>query len=404
MTTELFEGCLRINPAQQTLEALLEPEPVPAKKGVLLFADKDDRPIQLLIAANIRRTAAAKLFPQDPAAVKKHANIASITRKIYYLCCYNDFKCLLKHYQIAKALYPDSYTKIITFPRQSYVKITPGAKWPFFSLTDKPSISKTENFFGPFPTRRSAGQFIGILQNVFGLCQRPGLLESGKDTSSCTYLQMNTCPAPCIGKTSRSEYLNWVEDAVAAAKGNLRRQKEKMLGQMKKLAEQREFEQADIVKKSIRQLENLTKETYRWTTEISELAVLHIDRSAKIKIQGKRKKEQTFSAFVIRSGHIFELADFTLETIDAFYKSFMQCLTESVFGLSGEQLSEQLSFLGFSLYRSKPAGVWFDCSSTQQFPTPKEIKIAICKRFEGNTRNCQYGIKNNGAIDNKANT
>ncbi len=381
MTTELFEGCLRINPARQRLEMLLEPEPLPAKKGVLLFADKDDRPIQLLIAANIRRTAAAKLFPQDPAAVKKHANIASITRKIYYLCCYNDFKCLLKHYQIAKTLYPDSYTKIITFPRQSYVKITPGAKWPFFSLTDKPSISKTENFFGPFPTRRSAGQFIHILQNVFGLCQRPGLLESGKDTSSCTYLQMNSCPAPCIGKTSRSEYLNWIEDAVAAAKGNLRRQKEKMLGQMKKLAEQREFEQADIVKKSIRQLEKLNKETYRWTTEITKLSVLHIDRSAKIKIQGKRKKEQTFSAFVIRSGYIFELADFTLDNADAFYKSFMQCLTEPAFGLSGEQLSDQLSFLGFSLYRSKPAGVWINCSFGLEVPACEEIHNTICRRF-----------------------
>lgn len=382
MTTELFEGCLRINPAQQTLEAIFEPGLVPAKKGVLLFADKDDRPIQLLIAANIRRTAAAKLFPQDPAAAKKQANIASITQKIYYLCCYNDFKCILKHYQIAKTLYPDSYTKIITFPRQSYVKITPGAKWPFFSLTDKPFISKTEKFFGPFPTRKSAGEFIHILQNVFGLCQRPGLLESEKDTSSCTYLQMNSCSAPCIGKTSRSEYLNWVQDAVTAAKGNLRRKKEKMLGQMKKLAEQREFEQADIVKKGLRQLENLTKETYRWTTEISELAILHIDRSAKIKIEGKRKKEQTFSAFVIQSGHIFELADFTLDNIDAFYTSFTQCLTEPVFGLSGEQLSEQLSFLGFSLYRSKPAGVWINCSSGKDVPACEEIIDMIRRRFD----------------------
>jgi len=381
MTAELFEGCLRINPARQSLEAILEPESVPAKKGVLLFADKDDRPIQLLIAANIRRTATAKLFPQDPAAVKKRANIASITQKIYYLCCYNDFKCILKHYKKKKTLYPDSYSKVVAFPRQSYVKITPGAKWPFFSLTDKLSISKTEEFFGPFPTRKSAGEFIHILQNAFGLCQKPGLLESGKDTSSCTYLQMNTCPAPCVGKTSRPEYLNWIADAVAAAKGDIGRKKEKMLGQMKKLAEQREFEQADIVKKSIRQLERLTKETYRWTTEISELAVLHIDRSAKIKIQGKRKKEQTFSAFVIRSGYIFELADFTVETIESFYRSFMQCLAEPVLELSGEQLSEQLSFLGFSLYRSKPAGVWLNCSSGLEVPACEEIIDTIRRRL-----------------------
>lgn len=381
MTAELFEGCLRINPAQQTPEILLEPEPVPAKKGVLLFADKDDRPIQLLIAANIRRTSAAKLFPPDSAAVKKKADLASITRKIYYLCCYNDFKCILRHYQIAKTLYPDSYTKVITFPRQSYVKIAPGAKWPFFSLTDNSYVSKTEKFFGPFPTRRSAGQFVKILQNAFGLCQKPGVLESGKGTSSCTYLQMNTCPAPCIGKISREEYLNWIADAVTAAKGNIRSQKEKMLGQMKKLAEQREFEQADIVKKRIAQLEKLTKETFHWTTEISELAVLHIDRSAKIKIQGKRKKVQTFSAFLVRSGYIFELPDFTVETFESFYKSFMQCLTGPLVELSSEQLSEQLSLIGFSLYRSKPAGIWINCSFGLNVPACDEIIEMICRRF-----------------------
>lgn len=378
---ELFDGCLTIDAAGQNPEVLVKPESVPAKKGVLLFADKDDRPIQLLIAANIRRTAAARLFPPDPAAVKKKVDLASITRKIYYLCCYNDFKCVLKHYEIAKSLYPDSYRKVITFPRQSYVKISPEAKWPFFSLSDRPLGSEAEKFFGPFPTRRSAGEFIQILQDAFGLCQRPGLLESGKDTSSCTYLQMNTCAAPCISKISRVEYLDWIADALAAAEGDTRRQKEKMLEQMKKLADQREFERADVVKKRIGQLEKLSKETYRWTTEISELTVLHIDRSAKIKIQGKRKKEQSFSAFVIRSGSIFELPDFTLETIDAFYSSFTQCLAEAASELSSEQLSDQLSFLGFSLYRSKPAGVWINCSSGREVPSSEAIIDMIRRAF-----------------------
>ena len=95
----------------------------------------------------------------------------------------------------------------------------------------------------------------------------------------------------------------------------------------------------------------------------------------------QRKKEQTFSAFVVRAGYIFELADFTVETIEAFYKSFMQCLTEPAFGLSGKQLSEQLSFLGFSLYRSKPAGVWINCSSGLDVPASEEIIDMIRGRF-----------------------
>ena len=103
---ELLNGPLAINPLRQTDEAL---KPLPTCKGILLFTDNLDRPIQLLIAANIRRTARARLIPPDPTLLKKRADITQITRKIYYCPCYNYFTSTLKHYQIAKAIYPANY-------------------------------------------------------------------------------------------------------------------------------------------------------------------------------------------------------------------------------------------------------------------------------------------------------
>jgi len=379
MLDELFDDCLQITPAGQTAEAC---KPLPTCKGVLLFADDSSRPIQLLIAANIRRTAVGRLFTQEPVAVKKRADISRIARKIYYCSCFNDFASALKHYQIAKAVYPGSYSEMLTLPRQSYVKIDPSAEWPFFSLTDKPSPLAEQNVFGPFPSRKAAADFIQILQDAFGLCQRPALLATGQNPASCPYLQMANCPAPCVGKMARAEYLRYIADAICAAAGNIEKQTAKLKEQMKQSAHQRLFEQAQLVKKRLGRLKLLGRSDYQWITRLRELAILHIDRSAKIASEGKRKRIQTYAAFLIKAGHIAELGEFPGQGPGEFYKSFIEKLAEPGDCTDSKQTAEELAILAYHLYRSKPSGIWINCSNQNRIPTTDEIKNAILERFE----------------------
>ena len=370
---------MTIDPAGQTAEAC---KPLPACKGVLLFADDNDRPIQLLIAANIRRTAAHRLLAQGPAAVKKRADISHITRKIYYCRCYNDFASWLAHYHIARALYPDSYSEHLTLPRQTYVKIEAAAKWPFFSLTNKPADLAGKNVFGPFPSRKAAAEFVQILQDAFGLCQRPALLAGSGNFASCPYLQMATCSAPCVGKLARDEYLRFIADAISAAAGNAQKQTAKLKEKMKQSAKDTLFEQAQSLKKRTIRLELLGRADYQWTTRLSALAILHIDRSAKIASEGKRKKVQTYAAFLIKAGQIAELGDFTVQEISKFYKSFLAKLSEPASKTCSKELAERLSLLAWHLYRSKPAGVWLNCSNPQRIPREMGITNAIAERFD----------------------
>jgi excinuclease ABC subunit C len=378
MLDELFEDCLTIDPAGQTAEFC---KPLPTCKGVLLFADDNDRPIQLLICANIRRTAAHRLSAQEPAAVKKRADISRITRKIYYCSSYNDFASTLAHYRIAKAVYPDSYSEHLTLPRQTYVKIEASAKWPFFSLTDRSADLDGQDVFGPFPSRKAAAEFVQILQDAFGLCQRPALLAGSGNFASCPYLQMATCSAPCVGKLARDEYLRFIADAISAAAGDVENQAAKLKNQMKRSADQKAFEQAQLLKKRLDRLKLLRRSDYQWTTKLSDLAILHIDRSAKIASAGKRKKTQTYSAFLIKAGGITELPNFTIENLGGFYESFIAKLAEPGCLTDAKQLAEQLSLLAYHIYRPKPAGTWINCSKMHHTPTVEEIRNVICKRY-----------------------
>ena len=68
---ELFDSSVAPEQHNWTPDALAD---IPTCKGVLLFSDSDDQPIQLMQTANLRRTARAKIFQQDESISKKTDN------------------------------------------------------------------------------------------------------------------------------------------------------------------------------------------------------------------------------------------------------------------------------------------------------------------------------------------
>jgi len=377
---ELFESSLQIDTRTQTPKALIGNEGLPTAKGVLLFADNSDVPIQLLIATNLRRTAIARLFSQTDDAISKRTDITGITRKIYYTSCFNDLKSLLIYYYTCREIYPNSYKQTLRLGRVSYVKIDMSARWPCFVHEERSFLRANEKKFGPFPTRRSAAEFIEILQNAFLLCQRPRLINSKQKAASCPYLQMKCCPSPCVGNISRDEYMEQINAAVSAAGGNTQKQAEGLKIRMTELSQKMEFQEAQEVKKQLQYLEKLNNPSYIWTHDLSEWSVLHIDKSAKVKLEGKRKKEQTYSAFFIRNGDICQLDPFTLDSVEQLSNRLLKVSSESIKNEDTNSANELMSLAAFCLYRSKPAGIWIDCSGGYTPPADQIVK-AICDRF-----------------------
>ena len=151
---------------------------------------------------------------------------------------------------------------------------------------------------------------------------------------------------------------------------------------MEQSARQRLFEQAQLIKKRLDRLKLLRRSDYQWTGKLADLAILHIDRSAKIASADKRGKTQTYAAFLIKAGGITELGDFTVEDPGKFYKSYLKKLAGPADCTDSKQTAEHLSLLAYHLYRSRPAGVWLNCSKTRSVPDIDEITNAILERFE----------------------
>ena len=385
MLQELFDGCLEIDPTQQTAEALSHSDkPLPTCKGVVLFADASDRSVCFLIAANIRRTARCRLFPPEDATLSKRADIAPLIRRIYYQCCYNDFASTLKYYRICRLLYPDSWDKLITFPKLRFVRIDLSARWPNFSTTEKPVIADRQKTFGPFGTRKSANAYITALRTAFGLCHRPDLIDSPDKAATCPYLQMHTCPAPCVGNISHPDYFSQIDNAISAAGGQSAQYADRIRNEMMQHAAQKQFEAAAALKKRLAARDLLKRGEYRWTRDISKLAILHLDRSAKISPPGKKRKKQTYAAYLIKDGQILDCGDFLPDDLPDVYRTLHDHLEEPTGKIAPRELAETLAIAASFIYRSTPPGIWIDCSANEtprRLPSQQHMLDAIAKRF-----------------------
>lgn len=130
---------------------------------------------------------------------------------------------------------------------------------------------------------------------------------------------------------------------------------------MEYLAGRHLFEQANQAKLSIQALQPLADQSYRWTTDLRKLAILHIDRSRRSRTQEGRRLVQCYAAFVVRAGRIDEFADFTLNDLPVVLAKARELLVETT-ATDEPLLTDSLLLLSSFLYRPKPPGIFLDCN------------------------------------------
>ncbi len=366
---ELFDGCIEIEPdtSFETISII-----TPSSKGVILFTDANDTAVQLLIAANIRRTVRAKLFTEEPQQTKRRTDLTAIVRKIYFHKCWGEFETGLWHYRIAKQIYPLNYAEQIAFANAVYLKIDPSANWPEFAITESPASNGKSVIFGPFDSRKSYGIYSEAIIEAFSLCRRSQCIDNPQKAMSCPYLQMGLCDGVCIGKISRGEYLERIKKAVDAA-GEPALILEALNAKMLALSGQMKFELAQSVKDKLEEFSKRLNSFY-WIKELSKLAVLHIDLSDKIKIKGRKTKIQMFAAFLITARGISQLEKFDIDGVDKIVETIRSVVNLPRQTRNTQDLREPLSLFSYYLYKSNRPGIWIGCDG--QIDTSK-IKSKI---------------------------
>jgi excinuclease UvrABC nuclease subunit len=328
---------------------------LPTSAGLILFADSNDNPVLLLTAANIRNTIKNKLIEQ--AEKSKRTDLKNITAKIYYSACQCKFRLALKHLAAVKKIFSENYKDHITFVYPWFIKINFAVQTPFFSITKKLLFKTDEKFLGPFPSQKSATDFLKAIQDAFKLCKRPDIANNLELAKSCPYLQMDSCCGLCADRIRADEYRQITKNVFATG-ANPSGEAENLHQQMTEAAKNLNFELAAELKKKIEKLSALKKQTYRWTSDLEKLKIVHTDKSAKIKQQGVRAKKQTLAVFVMNFFDVIDLGDFFTDEQAQISQAVENALCRLKNDFNEIETLEKFSIISYFLYRTGSTGLW----------------------------------------------
>ena len=134
--------------------------------------------------------------------------------------------------------------------------------YPSVCVTNEPfpRVFKTRNttskygtYYGPFSHQGTLNNILTLIDKMYHVRKcRLALTDDGIKEGkfkTCLEYHIKNCLAPCIGKQTKENYQKEIEEIKEILKGNTKALCQKMLLQMKQLAEEMRFEEAEQIKK-----------------------------------------------------------------------------------------------------------------------------------------------------------
>ena len=228
---------------------------IPESPGCYKYYNAEDTVIYVGKAKNLRRRVSS-YFQKEHTDGKTRLLVRQIKR-LEYLVVATEFEALLLENALIKEhqpkynillkdgkTYPEIIIKNEPFPRVSVLRQAPRDG----SLR-----------FGPYPSVQMAHATLAMIRDIFPLrtCKlnlSPEQIAKGK-YSVCLEYHMKRCKAPCVSKQTRSDYDANIKEIIQLLNGDIQAVIDLYQEEMLALANELRFEEAQIYKERLVQLE-----------------------------------------------------------------------------------------------------------------------------------------------------
>ncbi|MHC4562464.1 MAG: UvrB/UvrC motif-containing protein [Planctomycetota bacterium] len=250
---------------------------VPAKRGVLLLAAGGDEPILLITAGSLRGRLRTRLAEDDADAPSRRTDLRQITRAVLWKLTDSHFETDLVFLELARTIWPRRYRSMLAWKRPRFVAVDCDEPFPHFAPTQD-ALTAGGQCIGPFPTAKSAEQFIQNVQDAFDLCRDIKCLRTAPNGQPCSYAQMGRCGSPCDGTMSMDDYRQIVRKAADFAAGDRQTVAAELTEEMTAAAEKLAFEKASSIKTRLRRLEEFKRPAYDQAAPLGDFKFLFVQR------------------------------------------------------------------------------------------------------------------------------
>jgi len=242
------------------IETLLEKiEKIPDKSGVYIFRDSKKVPIYVGKAVNLRKRL-LQYFRESP-FLKANA-IVSHSKWIDFRPTDSEVEALILEADLIRHFRPKFNVREKDDKSFLYLVIRDD-DFPYLEfIREKNLILKAgDKAFGPFLESNSTKEAIKIIRKIFPFrdCKKFLFEKSKKEKRPCLYFYLGKCPAPCVGKITKSDYKKLIKEVELFLKNKKEKLIKKLEEEMRQAASRKEFEKASLIRDRLKFLNKLNR-------------------------------------------------------------------------------------------------------------------------------------------------
>ena len=242
---------------------------IPENPGVYQHLDQSGTVIYVGKARNLQRRVSSYFSHYED----KSRKIQMLVRNIY------DIRVTVVATEVDALLLENNLIKRYQPRYNSMLK--DDKTYPYLCITDEeyPRLIFTRNhqlrgqYFGPYPNQRIMRELQDNIDQLFSYRKCNKMPTNGRP---CMKHQIGLCKAPCAGLQSKEEYLADIENIRRILKGDFADILDEMKRQMLSLAEELRFEEAEMMKRRIRRLEEYQSRSTVVNTSVKDVDVFSI--------------------------------------------------------------------------------------------------------------------------------
>lgn len=249
---------------------------LPENPGVYQFFDKDKKLLYVGKAKNLKKRVNSYFTKSHDS--RRIAVMVNKIKDIKHIVVNSEADALLLENNLIKSRRPRFNVMLRddkTYPWLCIKK----ERFPRIFLTRK-MIKDGSEYYGPFPSLKTVKTLLGLIKGLYQIrtCKydlAEEKIKSGK-FKVCLEYHLGNCKGPCEGYQNEEDYNRQIEEIRQIIKGNFNNSLRAFRQQMKSLAEELRFEEAEKIKRKIESLERYQAKSTVVNPKISNVDVFAI--------------------------------------------------------------------------------------------------------------------------------
>lgn len=222
---------------------------LPDRPGVYIMKDAPGKIIYIGKAVSLKKRVQSYFRPSRKRDFKQDLMIAQI-KDIEYKTAHSEAEALLLEASLIKAHQPKFNVELRDGKSYPLVKIT-NEDFPCVAIC-RPKKKTGAIFFGPYTSAGFLREALAIIRKVFPFrtCRK-------LPPKSCLDYHLHLCPGPCIGKISKRDYRQIIDNIILLLEGKQEELYDSLKKAMQQKAGEKKFEQAASLRDQLLSLASL---------------------------------------------------------------------------------------------------------------------------------------------------